>query len=968
MSTPYHAKLLALELTRKAEFGTPEMFARALSDAQVDLNPHQVDAALFAARSPVSKGAILADEVGLGKTIEAALLLGQRWAERRRKLIIIVPANLRKQWSQELHDKFHLPSVILERKSIQAEAAKGNFNPFNQKGIVIVSYPFAAKMGAYISNIQWDMVVIDEAHRLRNVYKPTSKNANAIKAAVAPFFKVLLTATPLQNSLMELYGLVSVIDEYHFGSLEGYREKYTKRGMDNATAESLKQRLQLICKRTLRNDVRHFVRFTKRLALVQEFHHNQDEQRLYTLVSEYLQRPNLYALPNQQRQLMTMVLRKLLASSTFAISNTLAGLCTRLEDMTQDAAVTQQLPEQIGTDIDKLDEVIEEWESEDEEDDTENNSDRTLSPTQKEEAREELRTIKEFLELAKSIKSNSKGEVLVAALKMGFQKAEAAQGDQPTIQRKAIVFTESRRTQEYLRDVLDTDTTGFQGKVILFNGSNTDPKSKAIYEAWFTKHQGSDKISGSKSADMRAALVDYFRNTAEIMIATEAAAEGINLQFCNLVVNYDLPWNPQRIEQRIGRCHRYGQKCDVVVVNFVNKSNAADQRVYQLLQSKFVIFQSVFGASDEVLGLIDATGVSFEKRINQIYQNCRTAEQINEAFSQLERELESEITKAKTQARVDLMSNFDQSVVEKVKIGAESALDSVAKNLWRLSSYILADEADFDERNFRFHLKRPVVSTEATPVGIYELKKDNLGMVHTYRIGHPLAEYVLEKGLKTPTPVANVVFNLSRHTQKVSSLERYQGKSGWLKLTKLSFRFREAQAEDHLLLAAVSDDGQALEPDATRALFTLNANVSTVGAAPSNELIEKLKIASAGETSSRLQSLSTRNARFLREEMAKLEAWEDDQRAKYRSHYNELEQQLRELNRTLAMTMDLAECLPLEHRKINLKASLLAEDMRYKEQCRGLEEKANGLLLETKSRLHQENEIEEHFQIRWTVA
>ncbi len=111
------------------------------------------------------------------------------------------------------------------------------------------------------------------------------------------------------------------------------------------------------------------------------------------------------------------------------------------------------------------------------------------------------------------------------------------------------------------------------------------------------------------------------------MIATEAAAEGINLQFCNLVVNYDLPWNPQRIEQRIGRCHRYGQKFDVVVVNFLNRNNAADQRVYKLLDEKFRLFNGVFGASDEVLGAIES-GVDFEKRIVSIYQKCRTPQQI----------------------------------------------------------------------------------------------------------------------------------------------------------------------------------------------------------------------------------------------------------------------------------------------------------------------------------------------------
>lgn len=192
--------------------------------------------------------------------------------------------------------------------------------------------------------------------------------------------------------------------------------------------------------------------------------------------------------------------------------------------------------------------------------------------------------------------------------------------------------------------------TEFAGKVVLFNGTNNDPASRAIYQRWLTQHAGTDRITGSPSADMRAALVEHFRDHASILIATEAAAEGINLQFCNLVVNYDLPWNPQRIEQRVGRCHRYGQKFDVVAVNFLNKNNAADQRVYELLDEKFRLFNGVFGASDEVLGAVES-GVDFEKRIAAIYQQCRTPEQIQFEFDQLQRELETEVAASQPSIR-----------------------------------------------------------------------------------------------------------------------------------------------------------------------------------------------------------------------------------------------------------------------------------------------------------------------------
>jgi superfamily II DNA/RNA helicase len=155
--------------------------------------------------------------------------------------------------------------------------------------------------------------------------------------------------------------------------------------------------------------------------------------------------------------------------------------------------------------------------------------------------------------------------------------------------------------------------------------------------------------------------VEHFRNHGTVMIATEAGAEDINLQFCSLVINYDLPWNPQRVEQRIGRCHRYGQRFDVVVVNFLDRSNDADRRVYQLLEQKFQLFSGVFGASDEVLGAI-GSGVDFERRIAEIYQRCRDPDTIRDGFEQLQLDLASEINEAMVRTRDILLEHFDEQV------------------------------------------------------------------------------------------------------------------------------------------------------------------------------------------------------------------------------------------------------------------------------------------------------------------
>lgn len=312
-------------------------------------------------------------------------------------------------------------------------------------------------------------------------------------------------------------------------------------------------------------------------------------------------------------------------------------------------APTEPLEEELEKDYEALDQTAEEWEAEE--------PPEQLSDADRAALEREIADLDAFTQLATSIDHNAKGKALLKALKIAFAKAAELGAAQ-----KAVIFTESRRTQNYLLRLLGD--SAFTEGIVLFNGSNTDDRSKEIYAAWLERHAGTDRVSASRTADMRSAIVDYFREDGRIMIATEAGAEGINLQFCSLVVNYDLPWNPQRIEQRIGRCHRYGQKHDVVVVNFLNRKNEADQRVYQLLAEKFQLFEGVFGASDEVLGAIES-GVDFEKRIAGIYHRCRKTEEIKIAFDQLQLELNFEITEAMTRTRRQLLENFDDEVRER---------------------------------------------------------------------------------------------------------------------------------------------------------------------------------------------------------------------------------------------------------------------------------------------------------------
>lgn len=958
--TAYHAKYFAHELTKRCSSDSVEKLATALSDAQVDLNPHQIEAALFAFRSPLSKGAILADEVGLGKTIEAGILLAQKWAERKPRLLVICPSNLRKQWSQELADKFFLPSALLESRTFNEEIRRGNLNPFLQDKVVICSYQFARTKEPYIQQTKWDLVVVDEAHRLRNVYKTSNKISQAIKASVAPFQKVLLTATPLQNSLLELYGLVSIIDDFTFGDLKSFRAQFTRLADDGDFAE-LKSRLAPICKRTLRKQVLEYVKYTNRHALVQEFVPSADEQRLYDLVSTYLQRPSLYALPASQRQLMTLILRKLLASSTYAISDTLNGLANRLQVAANAAEKVESAPDDLGENFEEFSELEDEWDDDDEE--GLGDKKEPLSAEQLAELRQEMATLREFHTLAKSIVRNSKGEVLLTALRRGFSAADKARKSHgaAALQQKALIFTESRRTQEYLYGILEQ--TEFAGRVVLFNGSNTDPKSKEIYQAWLAKHAGTDRITNSPTADKRAALVDYFRDEAAVMIATEAAAEGINLQFCNLVVNYDLPWNPQRIEQRIGRCHRYGQSFDVVVVNFLNKNNAADQRVYQLLDEKFRLFNGVFGASDEVLGAIES-GVDFEKRIIAIYQKCRTPQQIEFEFDSLQKELETDIDDKRREARERLLNNFDQEVVEKVRVTSGDYLNRFEGWLWQVTRFYLNSYARFSSDEHSFVLEKNPFEGEVIHPGPYRMGK-RVEEANTYRIGHPLAQRILKRCKESPTPSAFLQLDYSGSGKRIAVLDPLVGANGWLSCVRIAISAFET--EDHLLVAGVTDNGTPLDEASCRRLLDVPARVTSevpVSREP-REALDSVILARSRELA---EDLSSRNGEWFDAEIEKLDRWAEDRRKSLKGVLDELDIQIKEMKKSARLAPNLPTKLDLQRQLRQLEGKRNEAWKEFDQASREIEQQKDTLLDEISRKLSQSSEHEELFFIRWTLV
>jgi ERCC4-related helicase len=943
--TEFHASYFAHELSKRHSLNDSEKLATALADAQVDLNPHQLDAALFAFRSPLSKGFILADEVGLGKTIEAGLVISQKWAEKKRRILIITPANLRKQWALEMLEKFYLPAIILETKNYNQMVKDGIESPLSHECLVICSYQFAAKNYDKIMLEPWSLAVIDESHRLRNVYKTDNKIAKAIKNALLNTPKILLTATPLQNSLMELYGLVSIIDDYAFGDEKSFKAQYS-RLTGERTFDELKSRLAPLCHRTLRRQVLEYIRYTNRIPLTEDFFPTDDEIALYDMVTEYLQRDSLYALPNSQRQLITLILRKLLASSTFAIAGALDSLINRLKKILLETKFNGEIDE-IQNDFEEYEVEAEEWE----EDDTTE----TLTLDDKGAIESEIFELEFFRDAAIGITENAKGNALISALSHGFQKAVELGSAE-----KAIVFTESRKTQNYLINLLSGN--GYKDKIVLFNGTNADPQSKAIYAAWLEKHKGTDRVSGSKTADMRTALVDQFRETAQIMIATEAGAEGINLQFCSMVVNYDLPWNPQRIEQRIGRCHRYGQKHDVVVINFINRKNAADQRVFELLDQKFKLFSGVFGASDEVLGTIES-GVNFEKRIATIYQNCRTTSDISLEFNRLQQEMESQITATMTDTRKKLLENFDADVHDRLRVNLHESREYLNKYdtmLWNLTRFTLAGKATFHPDALSFNLSNAL--SVDIPAGNYTLTRGEVS-THRYRISHPLAQKIIAESKGKTLSIRHIRFDYSAWKQKSDSVAALLGQSGQLTLFLLAIN--GADEQDHLILSALSDNGELLSQETTQRFFDLPAYlVDKKEQAQSTAL----KTAIERRKNEILSELSAQQANWFEEEIEKLNFWAEDKRKGLKSELKDYDEQITVLKKEARLAANLPDKLAIQKKLRDLDSKRDIAWKAYDADAKQIEKQKDELLDTVEERLKQTIEERTIFTIRWSVV
>lgn len=540
----------------------------SLSNSRTQILAHQIESTHRIINS-LNPRYLLADEVGLGKTIEAGLVIKELiFRHGYKRILIVCPASLCMQWQNEMENKFNERFVVMDRREFKKnrrEKSTKNSNPWNLLDKVICSLDFI-KSESHIENLKrtkWDVIIFDESHRLRrdslkstlayNVAEILSVNTNAL---------LLLSATPFRGKLEELYFLVRLLDKNLLGPFQTFFNTYC---LNNTDLSTLRSKLSEVIIRRTKTDVGGF---TKRHARTIRFELYTDERLLYDETTRYVVEEFNRAMQSENRAVgfVMTVFQKLLDSSSFALSSALKNRKQHLSALIESGNTDLLKQSALGKNI-AWDEIEAE---EDENADTMVNE--ILKKTYR-EIREEIAVLEYLIHIADAITLNKKGEKLVEIIRR-LKKNNV---------KKVLIFTQFRTTQEYLQGILS------EFSVELFNGS-------------MDKNQKENAIQN-------------FKDRADILISTEAGGEGRNLQFCNVLINYDLPWSPLKIEQRIGRIHRFGQPKDVYVYNFSTADTVAE-RVLEVLTRKLKLFEESIGTPDIMLGQIEE-----ELNLNSIFMD-----------------------------------------------------------------------------------------------------------------------------------------------------------------------------------------------------------------------------------------------------------------------------------------------------------------------------------------------------------
>ena len=823
---PIHRRYDAEDLVRLRRSSERRRYAASQRLGRVDPNPHQIDAVMFALRRIPEGGCILADEVGLGKTIEAGLIIAQMMAEGAARILIVVPKPLLGQWQDELYTLF----------GISAQEAADEGCDISASGVFLAGREYAGSATGserLSASPPFDLCVIDEAHEMfSGIYKRfdrfgmydessgEAQTAHRVRKLIGPAPVLLLTATPMQNSLAELWGLLFYIEPT--GTLVGsfptfkalFCEKKDGRRLVPEQAAELQRRLASVVQRTLRRQAQEFLEkpFVGRSTRLYEYSMSPDEKKLYNDVTDYLLSPSLNAFQGRSRQLLLIGFHRIMASSTAALARSLERVADRLRRMRGGAPNEEnaQTAEPLTSDL--------------EDDELQVVDDDSVVVEQSSTIDDELARVEDFVRRAHSLPHDSKAQSLTKVVR----SIEDRRGGST----KLVVFTESLTTQEYLRALLTEHAGLDDSEITLFRGQNDSSRAQQALQRW-EEEVGNNLPAHRRPSSgiaVRLALVYEFKTRSRVFIATEAGAKGLNLQFCDTIVNYDLPWNPQRIEQRIGRCHRYGQTRDVTVVNFLAKDNEAQRLTLEILTQKLDLFGNVLDMSDSVLHearsdrseeLATALGPDFEKQLNRIWERARSIDEVEDELRGLRETMEErrrELERVKEHTTGLIETRFDDSVKQVFRRIADELPTTLAEldaDLERVvTDYLQANEIDYSTESHENRRLIRVRASDRLPGSLSEGLSvavghaDALEHIDALHVAHPLVRAAIDDARRAGSGSFTVRFRLTKEAPAV--LRERRGSRGRLALSRVSYRGYER--EDRLVATTVFENAEVLRP------------------------------------------------------------------------------------------------------------------------------------------------------------
>ena len=575
------AIFLALEAQRiRFAYQFDPLFAVNVS--QIDPLPHQIDAVYHAILPTTRIRFLLADDPGAGKTIMAGLLLKElKYRGLVQRTLIVVPGHLKDQWLREMKERFGEVFTVVDRSVLNATWGR---SVWREQPQVITSMDFAKQQDvlAALGEVRWDLAIVDEAHKMA-AYRYGDKTDKTERYRLGELisrtahYLLFLTATPHRGDPENFRLFLDLLEPGMFANKE-------------LLLESVRHRDNPLFLRRLKEDLRDFQGrplFPPRHVITKGYRLNEGEKRLYNAVTEYVEKSYNKALAADKRNVAfaLLILQRRMASSVRAIRRSLERRKTRLEELLR---LGQWLAEKGRIDEDELEDAPEEERLRQEQDLLE----RLTAAETREELQAEIETLGDLIHLAREAERHE-----VETKLNELRAVMADQGIQKTGE-KLLIFTESRDTLEYLAEKLSA--WGY-AVTQLHGGLNLDARIRAEHE---------------------------FHDRTQVMVSTEAGGEGINLQFCALMVNYDIPWNPNRLEQRMGRIHRYGQSKEVYIYNLV-ASDTREGQVLMALFNKLERIQEVLG-SDRVFDVIGEVlpARSLQELIVEAIANRRTLDEI----------------------------------------------------------------------------------------------------------------------------------------------------------------------------------------------------------------------------------------------------------------------------------------------------------------------------------------------------